>query len=188
MSTDSAARRYPGHGSMWFFVLGDLWIFTSYFACYIYARGHDHEGFLEGQRLLSQGTGVLNTIVLLTSSLFVALCVQATRAGDVTAARRFLTGGGALGGAFMLLKLGEWYVKLRAGLPPSTHDFFTYYFMFTGLHLVHLSLGLLILALIARELRGTKPARVDFVESGATYWHMVDTLWLAIFGLLYLMR
>lgn len=172
---------------MWFFVIGELWIFTCYFACYIYARGQHPGVFLQGQQLLSRGTGVLNTVILLTSSLFVALCVQATRDGDIVTASRFLALGGACGGAFMLVKAGEWYVKISAGFPASTDEFFIYYFMFTGLHLVHVSLGLLILVLLWRELRRAKP-RVEFAETSATYWHMVDSLWIAIFALLYLMR
>src|SRR5690349_19285114 len=110
-----AERPYPGRGSMWFFVLGDLWIFSCYFACYIHDRARDPEAFLLGQQLLSQGTGILNTIVLLTSSLLVALCAQATRAGDFKAASWLLALGGAFGVAFMLVKAGEWSARISAG-------------------------------------------------------------------------
>jgi nitric oxide reductase NorE protein len=178
----------PGQGSMWFFVIGDLWIFSCYFACYIHDRARDPEPFLQGQQLLSQGIGVLNTVILLTSSLFVALCVQATRARDIVTASRFLALGFASGAGFMLVKAGEWYLKIHAGFPESTEPFFVYYFMFTGLHVVHVSLGLLILALLWQKLRGKKQPRVEFAETSATYWHMVDLLWIAIFALLYLVR
>ena len=184
----SADRHCPGRGSMWFFVIGDLWIFSSYFACYVHDRAQHPEMFLQGQQLLSQPIGVLNTVILLTSSLFVALCVQATRAGEIVYASRFLALGSACGAAFMLVKAGEWYSKIHAGLPGSTSPFFIYYFMLTGLHVVHVSLGLIILALLWRELRGTKQPRVEFAETCATYWHMVDSLWIAIFALLYLVK
>ena len=191
-SSDRAPRRasthLPGHGSMWFFVIGELWIFTAYFACYVHDRALHADQFLAGQQLLQRGVGVLNTVILLTSSLFVALCVQATRDSDIPAARRFLTLGGGCGVLFVLVKAAEWYVKLRHGLPAQLHEFFLYYFMFTGLHLVHVGLGLLILGLMWRELRSARRARPDFVEAGATYWHMVDALWIAIFALVYLMR
>ena len=180
------ARPYPGHGSMWFFVLGDLWIFTCYFACYIYDRAQNPDAFLRGQELLSTGTGVLNTILLLTSSLLVAACAHATRAGDFKAASRLLALGGSFGLGFLVSKAAEWSAKIRAGLPEATQEFFLYYFMFTGLHVVHVLLGLFILGLLWRELRDQR--RVDFVEAGATYWHMVDALWIVIFALLYLMR
>ncbi len=193
MATDSGvlpagrAGRVPGESSMWFFVLGDFWIFSCYFACYVHDRAQSPESYLAGQQLLSQGTGVLNTIILLTSSLFVALGVQAARASDIDVARRFVTLGGACGVLFMLIKAWEWSTKIIAGFPAGTEDFFLYYFMFTGLHVLHVCLGLLILVLVFRELRRDRP-RPMFVETGGTYWHMVDALWIAIFALLYLVR
>jgi nitric oxide reductase NorE protein len=187
-SIESVSRHRPGQGSMWFFVIGELWIFSCYFASYIHDRARHLEPFLKGQQLLSQGIGVLNTVILLTSSLFVALCVQATRAREIVTASRFLALGSFCGAGFVLVKAGEWYLKIHAGFPESTNPFFIYYFMFTGLHLAHVALGLLILALLWRELRGAKQPRVEFAETAATYWHMVDLLWIAIFALLYLVR
>lgn len=184
---DRGTAHLPGDGSMWFFVLGDFWIFTCYFACYVYDRAQQRESYLAGQQLLSQATGVFNTLVLLTSSLFIALSVQASRVGDKANAARFVVLGGGCGVLFASVKAWEWSSKVAGGLPQGTEDFFLYYFMFTGLHMLHVSLGLLILVLVWRELRTTTP-RAGFVETGATYWHMVDALWIAIFALLYLVR
>jgi nitric oxide reductase NorE protein len=181
-------RPYPGQGSMWFFVIGDLCIFACYFAGYVHDRAHDVQGFLDGQRLLSPGMGVLDTVVLLTSSFFVALCAQATRAGDARVGSRFLALGAACGAAFMAIKACEWHGAIAGGLPAATYSFFTYYFMLTGLHVLHVALGLVILGLGWRELRGARKPRVDFVEATATYWHMVDALWVTIFAGLYLLR
>lgn len=191
-NTDQApiahVRPYPGQGSMWFFVIGDLWIFAFYFAGYIYDRAHDTQAFLEGQRLLSPGIAVLNTVLLLTSSLFVALCAKATRARDIKTAFRFLALGGACGVGFMLIKACEWRAEIGVGFPAHTNPFFIYYFVLTGLHYLHVSLGMVILVLVGRELRDAKQPRAEFVEAGATYWHMVDSLWMIIFAVLYLMR
>jgi nitric oxide reductase NorE protein len=181
-------RPYPGQGSMWFFVIGELGIFLCYFACYAFERAHDAPAFLEGQRLLSPGIGVLDTVILLTSSLFVALGAEATRAGEFKAAARLLGLGGTCGVAFMLVKGCEWAREVSAGIPARTQPFFTYYFMLTGLHYFHVALGLVILTLGWRELRGVRAPRAAFVEAVATYWHMVDALWMAIFAALYLMR
>ena len=190
MEQGSAVRvlPYPGQGSMWFFVIGELWIFACYFACYVYERAHDAAAFMDGQRLLSPGFGVLNTVILLTSSLFVAIGAKATRAGEFETASRFLALGGACGVVFMLTKASEWRMEVGAGFPASTRPFFTYYFMLTGLHYLHVSLGLVILVLGWRELRRRKSPRASFVEAVATYWHMVDALWMTIFAALYLMR
>src|SRR5262249_20918282 len=115
------------------------------------------------------------------------LAVRATRALDVITASRFVALGGGCGMIFLLLKACEWTVKIRAGLAPGSEDFLLYYFMLTGAHVVHLALGLLILALVWRELHARAPG-LRCVEAGATYWHMVDVLWIVIFALLYLVR
>src|ERR1041384_7033806 len=89
--------RLPGQGSMWFFVIGDLWIFSCYFGVYVHDRAQHHSLFLQAQQLLSQAIGVLNTVIQLTSSLFVALCVRATRRAEIAVASRFLALGSACG-------------------------------------------------------------------------------------------
>jgi len=76
-----ARGQVPGDSSMWFFVIGDLLIFGGYFVGYMYYRGRNHELFLAGQAQLNLDIGTVNTIVLLTSSLFVALGTAAARVG-----------------------------------------------------------------------------------------------------------
>ena len=77
-----ARGHVPGDSSMWFFVIGDLLIFGGYFVGYMYYRGRNHGLFLAGQAQLNLNIGTVNTIVLLTSSWFIARSVQAVRAGD----------------------------------------------------------------------------------------------------------
>lgn len=64
--------------------------------------------------------------------------------------------------------------------------FFSFYYVITGVHLIHVLIGLIVLGVLVRELRTRR--RSSLVESGAVYWHMVDLLWVVIFGLLYVMR
>ncbi|RLT95629.1 cytochrome c oxidase subunit 3 [Ketobacter sp.] len=184
---DKPIARVPGQAAMWFFVVGDLWIFTCYFACYAYDRAQEPMAFLQGQLSLSQDLGAFNTVLLLTSSLLVALCLKATRKQQHTQARQLLLMGGTLGVCFLLIKAAEWYVKIEAGLPVMSGQFFIYYFMFTGLHFMHVSLGLVILTLVYLELKKATAGNLAMVEAGAVYWHMVDLLWIIIFALLYLM-
>jgi nitric oxide reductase NorE protein len=182
------AEHVPGQSSMWFFVIGDLWIFSAYFACYIYDRGQNQELFLQSQQQLNQGIGVINTVIMLTSSLFVAHAVQAARADRFTEASRLIGLGGACGLGFVVLKMVEWLPKIGAGITPGSNEFFMYYYMLTGLHLLHVLLGLVILAIVRKELHGASRSRAEIVETGATYWHMVDLLWIILFALIYLMR
>lgn len=180
-------NRIPGDTSMWFFVIGDLLIFGVYFVGYMYYRTQDSPMFLASQARLSLDIGALNTVVLLTSSLFVALGTGAARAGKPAEGLRLFAIALAIGAAFPVLKLFEYVPEITAGLTPGTNLFFMYYFVMTGLHLCHVLLGLVIMSFVVRNLRSAAP-RISFVETAATYWHMVDVLWLVLFALLYVMR
>jgi len=178
----------PGEGSMWFFVIGDLLIFGVYFVGYMYFRGQNHQLFLASQARLNVDIGAINTVVLLTSSLFVALGTAAARAGNIAAGLRGFWIGLAFGAAFPLLKMFEWIPEITAGLTPGTNLFFMYYYVMTGMHLCHVALGLVIMCFVIRNLKTSTTPKISFIEAGATYWHMVDVLWLVLFALLYLMR
>lgn len=178
----------PGQSAMWFFVIGDLWIFTAYFACYMVDRSRNLELFLHGQQQLSQGAGVVNTVILLTSSLFVALATHAMRAGRMAAAQQLVALGGVCGVGFLAIKAFEWIPKISAGITPGSNAFFMYYYMMAGLHLCHVILGLIILTVVWRDLRYAAAPSAELMETGATYWHMVDLLWIVLFALLYLVR
>ncbi|GAA3194345.1 cytochrome c oxidase subunit 3 [Actinocorallia longicatena] len=180
-------RRLPGDIDMWVMVLGDLFFFGCYFIVYMVFRAQSVEEFSAAQRHLHIGVGVVNTVVLLTSSLFAARAVIAVREGALDGARRLLWATGGCGVLFVLLKIYEWHDGLSHGR--TIHDeFFSYYYVFTGLHLVHLALGLLVLGVALRELRAVGRQRPTIVEQSVLFWHMIDLLWVVIFALLYLMR
>lgn len=181
-------RRIPGEASMWFFIIGDLIIFGVYFVSYTYFRGQDPALFLQGQQQLSPGIGFINTLILLTSSLFVALGAQAAHRQDRASAAKLLSIGFVFGAIFPLLKMVEWIPKLSAGITPGQDLFFMYYYLMTGLHLSHVLLGLVILGFVIHHLRHSNKADTEFVDSGAVYWHMVDLLWIVVFAMFYLMR
>jgi nitric oxide reductase NorE protein len=189
--TDKATARTPAHlpgdGHMWVMVLGDLVIFGAYFLVYMVHRALAPQAFLAAQHHLDVSTGVLNTVVLLTSSLFVARAVTATRAGRPGTAIRLIHAAEACGLLFAGLKAFEWTTEITAGHTVSD-EFFSFYYVLTGVHLLHVALGMLILGVCVRELRDPLRRRVSLVEQGATYWHMVDLLWIIIFALLYVLR
>jgi len=178
----------PGDGHMWVMVLGDLIIFGAYFIIFMIYRAMEPQEFLRSQEHLNINIGVLNTLVLLASSWFIARSVQAARADDHAQALRLTYLGGLCGVAFIAIKAYEWTTKIAQGYTISSNDFFMYYYMLTGVHVFHVSLGLAILGITVRELRNPRRRRASMVESGATYWHMVDLLWIVIFALLYVMR
>ena len=177
----------PGDGHMWVMVLGDLVIFGAYFIVYMVHRAMSPEAYLSAQQHLNVTIGVLNTLVLLTSSLFVVRAVDAARHGGSTAGTRLLYAAGGCGVLFIAIKGYEWWTEIVAGHTVSI-EFFSFYYVLTGVHLFHVALGLIILGVCVRELRSPPRHRASLIEQGATYWHMVDLLWIVIFGLLYVMR
>ena len=183
-----AGIHLPSNKDMWIFVLGDLVIFSTYFIIFMIYRHQERQQFLSAQQHLSLTIGVVNTLLLLAGSWFVAQSVQSTRAGDYQRAARLTVGGGLCGLAFILLKAYEWASKIGHGLTFPSNDFFMFYYMLTGVHLFHVALGLVFLSVVFVELRNPKLRRVSMVETGATYWHMVDLLWVVIFALMYVMR
>lgn len=181
-------RHLPGDGAMWFCVLGDLVIFGAYFVTYAIFRAREEAVFVESATHLSTAAGVFNTFVLLTSSWLVARGVVVVRAGREGQAIGFLLAGAACGALFIVVKLCEWWFAVRGGYTLTKDTFFSFYYMLTGAHLLHVVIGLVILAVVVVHLRIRSPARTSITEQGATFWHMVDLLWVLIFALLYVAR
>jgi nitric oxide reductase NorE protein len=182
------AKAVPGQPDMWAFVLFETLVFTGYFAFYLFARGRNAGLFLHSQAHLDLRVGVSNTLVLLLSSWSVARCVQSARAGAYRAALRdvFITAGFAV--VFLFSKVLEWARLIQAGNGVDRNDFFMYYFFLTGIHFVHLLIGFVVLGVIVYQLMSPARRSQEIVETGATYWHTVDFLWVLIFALLYVVR
>lgn len=173
---------------MWILVAGELAMFTILFGGFVAAWSVAPTDFKDAGRT-SLPLGVINTVVLLTSSALVATGVHAVRIGDVGAARRRLMAAVALGVGFIVVKAFEYGMEFTTGLTPATNSFWMYYFVITGMHLVHVIIGLSLLVFAWRQLGApadTAPHTGRHVESVATYWHMVDVLWVLIFPLVYL--
>ncbi|OBA64911.1 cytochrome C oxidase subunit III [Mycobacterium sp. 1100029.7] len=186
--TQRRARAVPGQPDMWAFVLFETLVFTAYFGFYLFSRGRNPEPFLHAQAQLDLRIGVFNTLVLLLSSWSVARCVQSARAGAYRAALRdvFITAG--LAAVFLFFKVFEWARLVGIGDGLESNDFFTYYFFLTGIHFVHLLIGFIVLGVMVYQLWSPARREQKLVETGATYWHTVDFLWVLIFALLYVVR
>ncbi len=183
----TSPEHLPGDGHMWVMVLGDLVIFGGYFIVFMIYRAMHPDEFLRAQQHLDITIGVVNTVILLTSSWLVALAVLAARSGRPEAAIRLTYAGGFGGLMFMACKGYEWVVKIGAG-HTNSEMFYSFYYVLTGVHLIHVLIGLIALGVIVRELRNPSRRRTSVVEASAVYWHMVDLLWVIIFGLLYVVR
>jgi nitric oxide reductase NorE protein len=177
----------PGDGAMWFFVLGDMIIFASYFVAFMIFRAHEVGAFAAAQQNLFLDMGVVNTLLLLFSSWVAARAVLAARAGDGQRTVRLLAATATCGAVFIVLKLFEWWLEVGAGHTFPSGTFMSFYYVLTGVHMLHVVMGLIILTVVIAHVRANT-ARPQVVEQATTYWHMVDLLWVIIFALLYVMR
>jgi nitric oxide reductase NorE protein len=188
ISEESPPKHIPGGRDIWVFVLFESLIFTSYFCVYLFNRTQHERVFLAGQSQLLLWLGVLDTIVLLSSSWAMARCVQHARAGRLAPARRdaFLTAG--FGFVFLILKIVEWVRLIHMGDTFTSSPFFQYYFFLTAIHFVHLLIGFVVLGVLVYRLSSERRRSDGIVETCATYWHSVDFYWVMIFALLYVVR
>lgn len=178
----------PGQPDMWVLVMVEALTFSAYFVVYVIYRMRHPELFLESQAHLSRELGVAETLILLTSSWSIARCVQRARAGEYRGALVSVGLTILLGLLFAGAKLYEWSLKVGQGLNFSTNQFFSFYYFLTGMHLLHVLVGFVVLGVVVYQLWSPQRRSQEIIETGATYWHMVDFLWMIIFALLYLMR
>lgn len=187
-----AARehRIPGEEGIWVFVLGDMTVFALFFGTFMYSRGKNPEQFARDHLMLHTALGTVNTVLLLTSSLAIAVGVHQVLSGRHATARGLFVGGALCGLGFIGVKAIEWVQLFGAGISVGSGEYFSYYFMFTGIHLAHVVIGLTILGRMINLV--WRPALVDkqvrFCETGGIFWHMVDLLWIVLFALFYLVR
>jgi nitric oxide reductase NorE protein len=192
-ATPAPPRRWlPGEVGIWVFIFTDLTVFAMYFATFFHERSRNPAVFAHGTAQLSPFVGALNTALLLTASLFVALAVQSLRAGRSSRARSYLLSTGLCGLAFVVNKFFEWRREVSAGYGPHHDFFFQLYYMLTGLHLVHVLIAVVLVSYLW-QMAGTataplSPRRTRFLETSASYWHLVDAIWLLLFAIFYLVR
>lgn len=183
-------RRLPGGEGVWVFIAADMMVFGLLFASFVIERGNNVALFDISRQALNFNYGGINTLILLTSSWLVVLAVQAAKANKLRQLPHFLALAVLCGATFGVLKIVEYTEKLRAGISMLTNDFYMFYFILTGIHLFHVVGGIVVLVILWNKSRlGAYHSRhCTGLESGATFWHMVDLLWIVLFPLLYLMR
>ena len=187
MATEEV-ERVPGESDMWFFVIFESLVFTSYFCVYLYERTQHEAAFLAAQSALTLPLGIVDTILLLTSSWAMARCADHARAGRYAEARQsaYVTAGFGVG--FLALKVVEWVKLIGDGHTFTSSDFMQHFFFLTGMHAVHLLIGFVVLGVLIRQLGDPQRRSQTTVETCTTYWHTVDLYWVVIFALLYIVR
>jgi len=184
------SRRLPGVDGVWVAIGADSVIFAILFLTFMQDRLKDPALFEASRHTLNMNFGGIDTLILLTSSWSVALAIQAIKRDLVDRVPRYVLGAALTGLLFMVSKSIEYFQKFAEGLTPATNAFYMWYFTLTGIHLLHVVFGTSLLTYVwINSRRGTYTSSNRVVpECVASYWHLVDLLWIVIFPLLYLMK
>ncbi len=184
---------------MWLFLSTEILLFTALFTAYSVYRYLYGTDFAEASRHLQTWIGLVNTIVLVSSSFTVALGLDRATKGDGKGTRTLFLVSVALGALFLFFKYLEYSHHFHTGeLPgryyagdlegPGVPMFFVLYFLITGLHGIHVVVGMTVLAVV-----GVRAGRSEYsrayhtpVELAGLYWHLVDIIWIFVFPLIYL--
>ena len=183
---------------MWLFILSELLLFGGMFILYSAYRYKNPVDFHHASRELEVLLGTFNTIILLTSSLSMAASISALRGGQRNLSMVLLIATVALGLLFLINKGFEWGTKIEHGIYPNSPAllarakgevlFFGLYYVMTGLHGLHVLVGLCIICGMSMLIAKDKINQMRFIplENAGLYWHLVDIIWIFLYPLFYL--
>jgi len=173
---------------VWIFLFSEILLFGGLFATYAVFRALHFQEFNHDHQELNVTLGAINTVVLLWSSFHVALAVAAIQRGKDRALKLHLAMTILLGCVFLVNKGIEYSAKFSHGIYPWTSNFFSIYFVITGLHGLHVLCGVVALSIILYMAFQGRFSSTNYtrVEGTALYWHLVDIIWIYVFPLLYL--
>lgn len=180
----------PGDLAIWIFIFAELLVFGVFFLAYAFARKNNVELFDLYQTTLDRNSGFINTLALITSSYFVVRGVKEAQADRARRGAQWLWAAFVMGCVFIVVKLLEFAHHVSEGVSLSTNTFYMFYLSLTFFHFMHVLLGMVIIAFMALKAGrgGYSAADHHGLESGASYWHMVDLVWLVLFPLVYVMH
>lgn len=183
---------------MWLFLFTEVLLFGGLFLLYAAYRHRYPAEFHAAHRSLDLALGTANTVVLITSSLTVALSISALQRGRLRHCLVFLGSTVGLALLFLVNKYFEWSAKFHHGIFPGSEHlalapkaenlFFGLYFSMTGLHGIHVLVGASVLTWVMLLIRRNRVTPTDYVtlENAGLYWHLVDLVWIYLFPLFYL--
>lgn len=194
-TTSDAAGKKLG---MWLFLYTEIILFGGLFLLYAVYFSKYSDDFSASGKELSRAFGLVNTIILLVSSFAVAASITAIRQKSKGLSQIFLAVAIGCGLLFLINKYFEWDHKFQAGIYPNSEAltsgepgrniFFGLYYTITGLHGVHILIGLCLLIVCSFMIRKEKITSDQFtlLDNSGLYWHLVDLIWIYIFPLFYL--
>jgi len=186
---------------MWLFIGQEILFFSGLFMAYIAYRWLYPGTWLSGAEVLNKWLGATNTVVLLTSSLTMVLAIRDLQLNRLVWAIRWIWATVGLAGVFLVVKAFEYTHKFEMGIFPGGHYeggavegmaglFFGIYYTATGLHALHVIIGMGLLAWLAIKIKNgsVSPENDVLAENIGLYWHLVDLVWIFLFPMLYLVK
>jgi cytochrome c oxidase subunit 3 len=183
---------------MWFFLFTEILFFGGMFLLYSVYRYRYAADFHQAARGENVVLGSINTAVLLTSSLLIALAIGAVRRGKSRLSTALQAGTVSLGVVFLIIKSFEWGAKIGHGVYPGGPAlltmkrgemlFFGLYYTMTGIHGLHVLIGCVVISFMIRYTRRgvVTASRFSRLENTGLFWHLVDIIWIYLFPLFYL--
>lgn len=197
-------EHYDAEGSkigMWLFIFTELLLFGGLFIIYSVYRYMNQDAFHMAAEELNKTVGLINTIILLVSSMTIAMSTSALAKNQKSTAIFLMEVTLLLGLIFLVNKYFEWGIKFEHGIFPGSEHmmnnlsqgeilFFGLYFVMTGLHALHIIIGMVLIAVtLAKVQKGKVHAeRSALLENAGLYWHLVDLIWIFLFPLFYLIH
>jgi nitric oxide reductase NorE protein len=177
----------PGGILMWIIIYLELITFGAVLLAMVFYGKDEPELFHESRLQLNTTFGAINTLFLLVSGFFMALTVVALKANNLSKSKLYLKLTMLGGLLFLGLKTVEYLDKIDAGLTMGYNTFFSFYWMLTLFHVIHVLVGLVILASVFYTMsKNSEKLVLEDVEASATFWHMCDLIWLLLFPVIYL--
>ncbi|MCB0281895.1 MAG: cytochrome c oxidase subunit 3 family protein [Calditrichae bacterium] len=198
--TDAEQQAESAKLGMWIFLLTEILLFGGLFVFYAIFRSWHPDMFYEAHKVLSVPLGTLNTFVLITSSLTMALSIRAMQLNNRKQTIWYLVATLLLAATFLVVKYFEYHHKFELGQLPgrfytyeginavNPHIFFSVYFTMTGLHGIHVLIGMIVITwVLVRTIKNDFSSEYYTpIEMTGLYWHLVDLIWIFLFPLLYL--
>ena len=187
-----------GKLGMWLFLYTEIILFGGLFVLYAAYLSRYSQDFIAGGKELNLTFGLVNTLMLLVSSFMVAAAITAVQRKSTRTAIMFLLAAISMGIVFLINKYFEWGHKFEIGIypnspdlvngPPGQNIFFSLYYVITGLHGLHVIIGMVLLSisLVLVLVGKINSERFSMLDNSGLYWHLVDLIWIFVFPLFYL--
>jgi heme/copper-type cytochrome/quinol oxidase subunit 3 len=174
---------------IWSFLASEIMLFGGLISAYVILRSGSSHLAIPPRSMMGVPLATFNTFALITSSVTMVLALAAIKENNIQKFARYIgmtIGGGCI---FLLVKAYEYQHKWHEGITLSSNLFGSFYYTLTGLHVLHVTGGLILMAwILVTGLRGAyTPTNHDRVEAAGLYWHFVDLVWVILFPILYLL-